>query len=76
MSHNQSVGIGVCFGIVDGHESMLPNVPVHDSVAERIGNCRGSDVHVMLALHRRSRQVVVAYEILDGADVIGQFLGE
>jgi hypothetical protein len=30
----------------------------------------------MLAPHRRSRQVVVANEILDGADVVGQLFGE
>jgi hypothetical protein len=36
----------------------------------------GSDIHVMLALRRSSRQVVVAYEELDGTDMIGQLLGE
>ena len=39
-------------------------------------SCFGSDVHVMLTLHRRSRQVVVADEQLDGANVIGKFLGK
>jgi hypothetical protein len=37
---------------------------------------RGSDVHIMLALRSRFRQVVVADKELNGADVIGQFLGE
>ena len=34
-----------------------------------------SDIYVMLALRRRFRQVVVANEILDRADVVVQFLG-
>jgi hypothetical protein len=31
----------------------------------------GSDIHVMLALRRRSRQVVVADEELNGPDMVG-----
>src|SRR5215831_10358540 len=38
--------------------------------------CQGSDVHVMLALCRSSRQVVVADEQLDGPDMVGQLLGK
>jgi hypothetical protein len=30
----------------------------------------------MLALYRGSRQVVVTHKILDGADVIGEWLGK
>src|SRR2546422_10001431 len=36
----------------------------------------GSDIHVMLALRRRSRQVVVAKKQLDSTNVIGEFLGK
>src|SRR5918998_4638825 len=36
----------------------------------------GSAVHVMLALCRSSRQVVVAYEEFDGTDMIGELFGE
>jgi hypothetical protein len=36
----------------------------------------GSDVHVMLVLHSRLRQVIVANEHFDGADVVGEFLRE
>ena len=36
----------------------------------------GSDVHGMLALNRRFCQVVVAYEVFDGSNVIGQRLGK
>jgi hypothetical protein len=35
----------------------------------------GSDVHVMLALHHRSRQVVVTHEIRDDSDMVGERLG-
>jgi hypothetical protein len=34
----------------------------------------GSGVHVMLAPHRRSRQVVMANEISNGTDVVSSFL--
>jgi hypothetical protein len=36
----------------------------------------GSALHVMLALRRRFCQVVVANEIFDGANVVGQFFGK
>lgn len=36
----------------------------------------GSDIHVMLDLRLRFQKVIVANEILDGADVIGQLLGK
>ena len=36
----------------------------------------GSDVHVMLALCRRSREVVVADEELNGPDMVGDLLGK
>jgi hypothetical protein len=36
----------------------------------------GSDIDVMLGLRLSFQQVVVANEILDGADVIRQLLGE
>jgi hypothetical protein len=36
----------------------------------------GSDIHVMLALRRSSRQVVVADEHFDGPDMIGELLGK
>jgi hypothetical protein len=36
----------------------------------------GSDIHVMLALRRSSRQVVVANKQLDGTDMIGELLGK
>jgi hypothetical protein len=36
----------------------------------------GSDIHVMLALCRRSRQVVVADEELNGTHMIGELLRE
>ena len=35
----------------------------------------GSDIHVMLALRRRSRQVVVTDEEFDSTDMIGELLG-
>jgi hypothetical protein len=37
---------------------------------------RGSAIHVMLALRRSSRQVVVADEELDGTDMVREFLGK
>ena len=43
---------------------------------EGIGSIPGSDVHVMLALNRCFCEVIVAYEIFNGADVIGQLLGK
>jgi hypothetical protein len=36
----------------------------------------GSDIHVMLRLRLSFQQVVMANEILDRADVIGQLLGK
>ena len=36
----------------------------------------GSDIHVMLALRRRSRQVVVTNKQLDGTDMPGELPGE
>jgi hypothetical protein len=36
----------------------------------------GSDIHVMLGLRYRSRQVVVADEQFDSPDVIGELLGK
>jgi hypothetical protein len=36
----------------------------------------GSDVHVMLALRRSPHEVVMAYEELDGTDMVGELLGE
>jgi len=36
----------------------------------------GSDIHVMLALYSCFGQIVVANEILDGADMIGEGLGK
>ena len=36
----------------------------------------GSDIHVMLALRRRSRQVVVTNEKLNGPDMVGELLGK
>ena len=36
----------------------------------------GSDIHVMLTLYSDFGQVVVANEILDRADMIGQLLGK
>ena len=39
-------------------------------------NYVGSDVHVMLGLRLRFQQVVVAYEIFDGTDVVGERLGK
>src|SRR4029450_12972127 len=37
---------------------------------------RGSALHVMLALHRSSRQVVVTDEEFDSTDMIGELLGK
>jgi hypothetical protein len=34
----------------------------------------GNDIHVMLALRRSSRQVVVAYEELDSTNMVGKLL--
>jgi hypothetical protein len=44
----------------------------------RAGRCwgLGSDIHVMLALYSGFGQVVVANEILDGADVVIQLFRE
>jgi hypothetical protein len=39
-------------------------------------NRKGSALHVMLALRRHSRQVVVANEQLDRTDMIGELLGK
>src|SRR5215470_13686162 len=36
----------------------------------------GSDIHVMLALCRRSRQVVVTNEQFNGPDMVGELLGK
>jgi hypothetical protein len=36
----------------------------------------GSDIHVMLALCCRSRQVVMANEELNGTDMVGELLGK
>src|SRR4051812_42124927 len=36
----------------------------------------GSDIHVMLALRRRSRQVVVTNEQFNGPDMVGELLGK
>ena len=36
----------------------------------------GSDIHVMLALRRRSRQVVVTNEKFNGSDMVGELLGK
>ena len=36
----------------------------------------GSDIHVMLALRRSSRQVVVADKQLDGTDMVSELLGK
>ena len=36
----------------------------------------GSDIHAMLALYSCFGQIVVANEILDGADMIGEGLGK
>jgi hypothetical protein len=46
------------------------------STVETLPRISDSDVYVMLALHRRFRQVIVANEHLDGADVVGEFLRE
>src|SRR4030095_15539710 len=45
-------------------------------VTQPWGTCAGSDVHVMLALRRRSRQVVVTNEKFNGPDVIRELLGK
>ena len=37
---------------------------------------KGSDVHVMLALRRSSREVVVADEELNGTDMVRELLGK
>ena len=37
-------------------------------------SCLGSDIHVMLALRRRSRQSVVTDEELNGTDMVGELL--
>ena len=36
----------------------------------------GSDIHVMLALRRRSRQIVMTDEELNGPDMVGELLGK
>src|SRR5262245_40302567 len=36
----------------------------------------GSDIHVMLALRRRSRQVIVTNKQLNGPDMVGELLGK
>ena len=36
----------------------------------------GSDIHVMLTLRHRSRQVVVTNKQLDGPNMVGEFLGK
>src|SRR5215831_11467596 len=36
----------------------------------------GSDIHVMLALRRRSRQVVVTNKQFNGPDMVGELLGK
>jgi hypothetical protein len=46
------------------------------SVSVSRGSPVGSDVHVMLGLRLRFQQIVVAYEIFDRTDVIGQRLGK
>ena len=36
----------------------------------------GSDIHVMLALRRRSRQVIVTDKEFDSTDMMGELLGK
>ena len=40
------------------------------------GKTTGSDIHVMLALCCRSRQVIMANEELNGTDMVGELLGK
>jgi len=40
------------------------------------GKASGSAIHVMLALRRRSRQVVVTNEKFNGPDMVGELLGK
>ncbi len=51
---------------------------VHDTAHTftSYGSRKGSDIHVMLALYSCFGQIVVANEILDGADMIGEGLGK
>jgi hypothetical protein len=59
----------------DDHEfaHMLSHFTVF-SVAERRRSPLGRDIHVMLALRRSSRQIVVTDEELDGPDMVGELL--
>jgi len=49
--------------------------PVHLPIGQPEGRI-GNDIYVMLALYSGFGQMVVANEILDGADMIGEGLGK
>src|SRR5262245_37987558 len=49
---------------------------IYDKRKHTSTTLKGSDIHVMLALRRSSRQVVVADEHFDGPDMVGELLGE
>src|SRR4030095_10312367 len=46
------------------------------SLSRRFNRPSGSDIHLMLALCCRSRQVVMANEELNGTDMVGELLGK
>ena len=55
-----------CFAALPDHLHVQPVSCTRD----------GSDIHVMLSLRRRSRQVVVADEKLNSPDMVGELLGK
>src|SRR5712691_5024211 len=62
-------------GIGDGHNGGGPIWAIFDADAVQRSHW-GSAVHVMLALRRCSRQIVVTDEELNGTDMVGELLGK
>jgi len=56
--------------------ALSPHRVLGSICATRRGGWLGSDIHVMLALCCRSRQVVMANEELNGPDMVGELLGK
>jgi hypothetical protein len=70
--------------IEDLKEEILYVHPVRDDEGRGLvwagekasASAQGSDIHVMLALRRRSRQIVVTDEELNGPDMVSELLGK
>jgi hypothetical protein len=66
-----------CDGLLDSDIHRMPwNIRRALEQSNAHGSHLGSDIHVMLALCRGSRQVVVADEELNGPDMVGELFGK